>query len=528
MKKHFNSAGLLRWSGICSLAVFTLHLAGQMAAAPAATRRPVKLAISATARNVGDGATVEVEVSLRDAANQPIAVRVDLAADIKARQFSGVQQTNVTIKAGSSSGHCSFPLHEGGIIELWATHPELRPDTTFVRVKPFAPSESVPGFTPIPPPAPPAAPASGTHLGKEAAKVGGAARGIGDAARDIGDAARGVHDTVHKIGSLFGLTTAAGGQPGFLAGSEGRPYLADNQDAAIIRIFLGQAVSKRTEFQLVSSGGKLDPATVAIGPGEDTGQTRLTSGKVGTITVNFVNATPKIKLPPTNTLAFGFKPPIVRLNVRASPPQISLLDTAELLVQLQDINGEPIATDEPRSISTAIVSGSAEIQSLTHAIQPGEFETRIAFRPTRCGTVGIKAFADTLPPEQGEVQVSLPMMLLGLSALGGSLGGLLAAFSGGLPLGFKNGSLRRRLNYLPWWRMVVGLITGFVLYWSFIFLSFSALPKGVILNPFSALVCSLLGGWMGLNVFSLVLKRLHLLKTEEPAVAPAAPRGAKA
>ncbi len=528
MKKHFNSAGLLRWSGICSLTVFALHLAGQMAAAPATAvwatiPRPVKLAISATARNVGDGTTVEVEVSLRDAANQPLTARVDLTADIEARQFSGVQKTNVIIKAGDSSGHCSVPLHEGGIIELWATQRELRPDTTLVRVKPFAlaSSQSVPGFTPNPPTGTPAAPESGTHLGREASKIGGTAR-------DISDAARSVHDTVHQLGSLFGLTTPGGGQPGFLAGSVGRSYLADNQDAAIIQIFLGRPVSKRTEIQLDCSSGKLEPATVAIGPGEDTGQTRLTAGKVGTITVKCVNATPKIKLPPTNTLSFSFKPPIVRLNVRASPPQISLLDTAELLVQLQDINGEPIATDEPRSISTAIVSGSAEIPSLTHAIQPGEFETRIAFRPTRCGTVGIKAFADTLPPELGEVRVSLPMMLLSLSALGGSLGGLLAAFSGGLPLGFKNGSLRRRLTYLPWWRMVVGLITGFVLYWSFIFLSFSALPKGVILNPFSALVCSLLGGWMGLNVFSLVLKRLHLLKTEEPAAAPAVPRGAKA
>src|SRR6266567_9195489 len=104
MKKHFNSAGLLRWSGICSLTVFALHLAGQMAAAPATAvwatiPRPVKLAISATARNVGDGTTVEVEVSLRDAANQPLTARVDLTADIEARQFSGVQKTNVIIKA---------------------------------------------------------------------------------------------------------------------------------------------------------------------------------------------------------------------------------------------------------------------------------------------------------------------------------------------------------------------------------------------------------------------------------------------
>ena len=279
---------------------------------------------------------------------------------------------------------------------------------------------------------------------------------------------------------------------------------------------VSQPVSKKTEIQLLSSGGKLDPANVTIDAGKDTGQTRLTSDRTGLIEVTFAKALPKIKLPPTNTLSFSFMPPIVRLNVRASPPQITLLETAELLVQLQDAHGKAVATDEPRPISAAIITGHAEIQAETHVIPAGEFETRIPFRPTRCGVVGVKAFADNLPAELGEVRVSLPVMLLSLSAAGGSLGGLLAAFHAGLPAAVNNGPLRRRLKHLPWWRMSVGLVTGFVLYWAFIFLSLGALPKAVLLNPFTALVSSLLGGWLGLNVFSLVLKHLHLLKTEGP------------
>ena len=511
MQKATRPSGLLLASGNCSFTLFNLLLASQILAAPAPPRleavlRPVKLAIAATARPVGDGATAEVAVSLRDAENKPIIAPRDLTVQIEAREFSGVQRLSTAIQAGSESGRCSFPLHEGGIIEFWASHAELRPDTAFVKVKPFerSASQSAPGFAShsssrIP----------DTHLGQEVSKVG-------QTARDIGDTTRSVQDTIHQLRSFFGSITPGSEQPAFLAGSQGRRYLSDGLDAAIIQVFLGQPVSKKTEIQLLSSGGKLDPANVTIDAGKDTGQTRLTSDRTGLIEVTFAKALPKIKLPPTNTLSFSFMPPIVRLNVRASPPQITLLETAELLVQLQDAHGKAVATDEPRPISAAIITGHAEIQAETHVIPAGEFETRIPFRPTRCGVVGVKAFADNLPAELGEVRVSLPVMLLSLSAAGGSLGGLLAAFHAGLPAAVNNGPLRRRLKHLPWWRMSVGLVTGFVLYWAFIFLSLGALPKAVLLNPFTALVSSLLGGWLGLNVFSLVLKHLHLLKTEGP------------
>jgi hypothetical protein len=524
MQKSIKSTGRFPASGVGSFALFNLLLASQILAAPAAHRpeaasRPVKLAITATVSPVGDGATADVAVSLRDAENKSVVAPGDLTVRIEAREFSGVQRLSTAIKAGSESARCSFPLHEGGIIEFWASHAELRPDTTFVRLKPFAPSsQPAPGYTPN---SVSGTGAPDTHLGKEVAKVG-------QTAKDIGNTAKSFQDTIHQLGSFFGSIRPGSDQPAFLAGSQDRRYLADGQDAAIIQVFLGQPASKKTEIQLQSSGGKLDPPNLMIDAGKDTGQTRLTSDKTGPVVVSFAKALPKIKLPPTNTLDFRFTPPIVRLNVRASPPQITLLETAELVVQLQDAHGETVATDEPRSISTAIVQGLAVIQSPTNVIPAGKFETRFVFCPTRSGVVGVKAFADNLPAELGEVRVSLPVMLLSLSAVGGSLGGLLAAFHAGLPAAVRNGPLRRRLKNLPWWRMSVGLVTGFVLYWAFIFLSLGALPRAVLLNPFTALVSSLLGGWLGLNVFTLVLKRLHLSKGEGPMSGAAPERPARA
>jgi hypothetical protein len=318
------------------------------------------------------------------------------------------------------------------------------------------------------------------------------------------------------FGNWFGAGKA-GQLAAILVGSQDRRYLADGQDAAIAQIFLPAPASKKIQFRLSAGGAKLDPDLLTIDQGQDTAQTRVTSDKPGTIELKCETITPKSKLSLTNALHFSFGPPIVRLAVRASPPRITLLDTAELQVQLQNSRGQAEKTDEPRLISLDITSGRGEIASHTNQIAAGNFETSITFRPTGLGTVGIQASTDSLPAESGQVQVSLPTTLLSVSALGGCVGGLLAAFQNGLPASVRTGPLRRRLKSLPWWRMVVGSITGFVLYWSFIFLSFSALPRAVILNPFSTFIFSLLGGWMGLSVFTLLLNRLHLSPAERSA-----------
>lgn len=507
------------------LAAFSLSWAVEMAAAPGPAgspggSRPAKVSMTASAAGDGPGAAAEVEVVLRDWAGKPVPVPRDVTVTIQARESSGVQQVPLVIKAGSSSARCRFPLHEGGIIELYATHPEMRADTAFLRLKPFvlSSSETAPGFISRPGPAR-AQPE--THLGKEAGKVGGTARDIGNTAQDI-------HDAVRQLGSLFGSSKPDSGPGSFLAGSQGRTYLADNREAALIQIYLDRPVSKSTEIQLQASGGSLDPAAVTLQAGHDSGETRLTSERTGSVDVRFSRASPKLHAAPTNTLTFVFKPAIVRLDARASPPRITLLETADVVVQLQNGTGKPVATDERRPLSVSIVEGPGEIQKADLVIGPGEFEARVTVRPKRWGIIRVKASTESLPSEQAEVRVTLPVLLLSLTSSGGSLGGLLAAFAAGLPQAVKTGPWRRRLKGLPWWRMGVGAVTGVVLYWAVLFLSFATLPGAILLNPFSAAVFSLLGGWLGLNVFTLLLKRLHLIQPRDPSLPTTPGRTAKA
>ena len=87
--------------------------------------------------------------------------------------------------------------------------------------------------------------------------------------------------------------------------------------------------------------------------------------------------------------------------------------------------------------------------------------------------------------------------------MGGLVGGLLAF-------------LRHRGSRWP--RIAVGGVTGFLLYWAFMFGLTRVIPRGFVLNPLSNFALSTIGGWLGTEVFTLLLKWLGLKQ-------PTAPKG---
>ncbi|PYV08685.1 MAG: hypothetical protein DMG07_25090, partial [Acidobacteria bacterium] len=88
-----------------------------------------------------------------------------------------------------------------------------------------------------------------------------------------------------------------------------------------------------------------------------------------------------------------------------------------------------------------------------------------------------------------------PLGLLAISIIGGLLGGLVFVL--------RHPRSKR-------WRVPVGALTGVLLFWAFLFLGLSALPRTAILNPFSVFAVSMTGGWLGTEVFEPLLKRLSL------------------
>jgi hypothetical protein len=121
---------------------------------------------------------------------------------------------------------------------------------------------------------------------------------------------------------------------------------------------------------------------------------------------------------------------------------------------------------------------------------------RASFLPSWMGAVTIYGHSPGMLDQQTEIRVNLPVLLLIVSAVGGLAGGLLAYL------------VHHRER--PW-RLFLGLVSGFVLYWMLLFFGLVELmPRAVALNPVTTLAVSILGGWAGADVLAFATRRLGL------------------
>ncbi|MDZ7292087.1 MAG: DUF1129 domain-containing protein [candidate division KSB1 bacterium] len=460
----------VRWLGCAvSLALLGLLFHSESAEAQQKASKPIKLAVHSNAKSYRVGATAEIEVVIQDANNQAVKAEKEVIVEIEVHLRAGkMRKMQDTIKAGASSKKFRLPLDEVGSIEIRARHlakpSELREGGTFIFVTPaprvrLRPGAMMPGFnwwfagSPMMPQIPYTASPSSSG-------------------RDSLD----------------------------LKSSPQRTLLADGKDAATIHLFLYANNEEGTatndiRVRLFNSGGRLEPTIVKIPKGDDYGEATLTSNQVGLIKVQYLGATPVVQPPKEKELQIQFGPPITQIDLNISPPAISLVDNANLIVQLLDENGTPMKTDEPRTITFAIEQGRGEIQDKEISIPAGRADGMTTFQPTWMGKVSISASTPNLRIVTRDLQVTLPTWPLILSALGGLIGGVIAFWT-------RQGS--------KWWRIIIGLVTGFVLYWAFVFGVLTVIPRTIVLNPLSAFVLSTLGGWLGTEVFAQILKRFGL------------------
>jgi hypothetical protein len=450
---------------ICLAFIFVSSIE-KIAVAQPVKSKALKLVIQTAAQSVRAGEEFEIEVALRDANDQPVPAAKDMLVEINARTASDsvVMTATVTIKAGSSSEKLRVSLPEAGLIYVWARHNELLTGGIDLLVKKsIAKPDSLLPREEMPSPAPqmPRAPSSALTLPRP-------------------------------------IIT--------LRYSPQRRFLADGQDHALIQAFLLNAdeiTATEIRLRLFNSAGEMTPAPpLVIQPGTDVGTSTLTSNKIQTVTVELLSTAPAAELQGQKEFNISFAPPITQLELRASPPVITLVDKTELLVRLLDKDNNPVATDEPRLISLAIDAGRGEIESKELTIAQDKFEARTVFLPTWRGEVVISASTPNLPITTFPLTVTLPLLTLVLTAVGGLAGGLIAFWTG---------------KDSKWWRIAIGLITGFVLYWAFVFGVLTVLPRTVVLNPLSAFVLSTLGGWLGTEVFAQILKRFGLVSLRQPA-----------
>jgi hypothetical protein len=393
------------------------------------------------------GEKIVIQIRLLDAANRSAKAPKPISVLLQARQASGTIERlqSVAIPAGQSFTSTAASLPGNGLVYVWAKHPELLPGGEFVRVRTAESSgdheASVPMAAPKPSPR---------------------------------------HSPVSPLPQIT------------LRYSPDRQFLADGKDAVSIQAFLmgaNETLPSDIHLNVYDSSNTLKPKPLTIPAGEPCGGSVLTSNQPGTVTVEFLGSKPPAEFQGDKKLHINFGPAITRLDLLASPPNISLLDTAELIVTLTDDEGRPLATNTPRPMAFSILSGRGQIAEQELQVPAGQFQVRTKFVPEWPGQVKISSSTPNLLTVTAAMQVSAPILLLVCSGLGGVVGGLLS---------------RRTRRKSDRWRMPIGVATGFLFYWACIFLGFTAIKREVVLNPLSALALSAIGGWLQTEVFSII------------------------
>jgi hypothetical protein len=409
-----------------------------------------------------------VEVRLLSAANQLVAANRPFHVLLQARLPSGKVENlrTVDFAVGDTSKEFTTSLPGPGLVYLWAKHAELLPGGAFIRVKGSAASIAQP-------------PAQAVGHAQQVAPL--------------------LPLPVPHRASPTATPPAPPPPPSLqiaLRSSPDRAFLADGNDSVTVQAFLvGDADSAPSDIRLnvFDSSGTLHPAPLVIPQGQASGRAVLTSSQPGVVTVEYLGSAPPAQLQGDQKLQIQFHPAITRLDLHASPPGISLLDTSDVVVTLEGTDGRPLATDVARTVSLTLASGQGTIELQQLQIPVGGFEARTRFLPGISGGVSISASTPNLLTVSAPLQVSLPIVLLLLSAIGGTAGGYLSYV--------KN----KRSGIRQIW---IGLITGFVFYWVCIFLGLASVSRGVALNPLGALVLSIAGGWLQTSVLSLLTSRL--------------------
>src|SRR5207253_4144573 len=153
-----------------------------------------------------------------------------------------------------------------------------------------------------------------------------------------------------------------------------------------------------------------------------------------------------------------------------------------------------VPADDERKVDIRIASGLGQLSATEVKFAPNDNRQITKFTPIKPGKVQLIAnttYLPELPP--AELSVVTPYGLLALCGLGSILGALLVYLTD--------------KQSATWKRLVVGFITGYVLYWALLFgvVFIPNFPHVFLLNPFTAVILPLFGGWLGTKVITGIL-----------------------
>ena len=508
-----------RWTKYFPHLVFLLFLAG----APASLAQPVKLSVKVDKRTVQAGESFGIEVTLLDASNRNMRARKNYAISVEVSLPSRkVERLRGSIAVGQAAARLRYTTREPGITRIRASHNELRAGSTSLNVRPRSGAaaralvRARAGLATAPPPRmrprslevvretrPVEAPSRPAVLLNDSLSERQLTRPPTPAVADTSPAvpvpvAAEPSPEPPRNDEVAPAPPRPNGKHLQLDYNPQQGLKADGQDAVEIVAFLmgaEEAPSRDVVVRLHASAGSLDPWPMRIKAGEWEAVSRLTSNRIGLVEVEYVDSNPSLPLAGNEKLEIVFTPPIWDLRVRGTPPVITFLEQSSILVELLDHHGNPVKTDLERDVQVTITGGHGSLQKGAVAIAAGNAAASSVFTPASWGPVSFSASSAGLRTAETDIMVTFPFLLLSFSAIGGSVGGLLAFW------------IRKPSR---WWRIASGVVAGVVLFWLFDLGMLTVLQSAAVSNPLSAFALSAIGGWMGTEVFDVATRRLGL------------------
>jgi hypothetical protein len=468
---------------------------------------PAKIEVAEASVSGGQG---QIKVSLVDPANSPAPAKKDLQLEIQTKSESGdIGKSIVTIKQGQTEALGTLPTKSAGIVEVTAIHPELAKGGTIIDVP-----KSGETTTPSPTAAPITTVAPMVTVTPAEASSGAAASpAFPDRLRAWRRETRNL--TTRAAGSRAPASVAsteiapeAAGVGGTPSGSRtgppptlklryypARKLRADERDPATVCAILPSDEPAWTDFSvfLMSDVGPLTPEPIKIPAGKVRGEGKLVATRPGTVQVWYEYSTPPATAP-ADTLKIDFTHPVWAPKLVPTSQTVTLFDSVDVAVELVNYEGTSVPADDERKVDIRIASGLGQLSATEVKFAPNDNRQITKFTPIKPGKVQLIAnttYLPELPP--AELSVVTPYGLLALCGLGSVLGALLVYLTD--------------KQSATWKRLVVGFITGYVLYWALLFgvVFIPNFPHVFLLNPFTAVILPLFGGWLGTKVITGIL-----------------------
>ena len=491
------------------------------------SRMPAKIEVTNTSINPVKGESITIHIKLLDAENRPAVANKDFEIEIEGHSQNGtVERSKTLVKAGETGQTMQLALKDAGVTELTASNKQLAQGGTVLNVR-------ASGSRATPPPSMAATPSATAE--PNVRSMLGVGLNVGSSGLNAKEKPTpapqhpGAEATRHayraRPASELPEVAMAGPPPPLpreepspvtatpspsTQGSAWTPNIklnyypkralrADEKDAATIYAYLPPDDPAHDDMLIYLSSdiGPPNPAPLKIPKGGTMGQATLVTGHPAAIQLWYQWSTPAAKAPDP-PLTIKFSPPVWALRIVPSSPRIGLFESTEIGIELVDSHGISVPADEERPVYLSIGSGTGQLEKGAVKFDSGSGRVASKFIPTWPGAVRLVATTPYLQDASTTFTVATPFWLLLFCALGGALGGLVAFWT--------------EKPAASWQRIPIGLITGFVLYWAFLFgvVSLSSFPHGFLLNPFPAAILSLIGGWIGTKVFTILLKPLGL------------------